>query len=72
MLEEAAGLFGLALSDARAIIKSVAMATRQWRTATAFEHDDLERALLVVIVNTSGQGLSAARRKRFTESPCSR
>lgn len=62
LLEEAAELFGLALPDARAIIKSVATANREWRTvarqtgatraemermASAFEHDDLERALLL-------------------------
>lgn len=60
LLEAAAGYFALSLSKARAIIKEVATATATWRTvakevgartgeinrmASAFEHDDLRRAL---------------------------
>jgi serine/threonine-protein kinase HipA len=60
LLESAAGFFGLSLAQARAIIKEVAAATATWRTAakeagaraaeisrmaSAFEHDDLKRAL---------------------------
>lgn len=60
LLEEAAGYFALSLSKARAIIKEVATATATWREvarevgakraeiermASAFEHDDLRRAL---------------------------
>ena len=60
LLEAASGYFGLGLKDARAIIAEVASATRQWREiarsvgernadidrmASAFEHDDLARAL---------------------------
>ena len=60
LLEEAAEYFGLGLPQARAIIKEVATATAQWkdvaqkagtraseihRMASAFEHDDLRRAL---------------------------
>jgi serine/threonine-protein kinase HipA len=60
LLESAAGFFGLSLAQARAIIKEVAAATATWRTtakeagvraaeisrmASAFEHDDLSRAL---------------------------
>lgn len=60
LLEEAAGYFGLGLRPARRIIKEVATATAGWRTvaaeagaraaeitrmASAFEHDDLNRAL---------------------------
>ena len=60
LLEEAAGYFALSLSKARAIIKEVATATASWREvaretgakraevermASAFEHDDLRRAL---------------------------
>jgi len=60
LLEEAAGFFGLALTPARNIIKEVATATATWREtaikagarrseidrmASAFEHDDLHRAL---------------------------
>jgi serine/threonine-protein kinase HipA len=59
LLEEAAEYFGLGLSPARQIIKEVATATATWRDvakevgaraaeitrmASAFEHDDLERA----------------------------
>lgn len=59
LLEEAAEYFGLGLSPARQIIKEVAIATATWREvakevgaraaeitrmASAFEHDDLERA----------------------------
>ena len=59
LLEAAAEYFGLGLSPARAIIKEVASATADWqevaretgaraaeitRMASAFEHDDLERA----------------------------
>jgi serine/threonine-protein kinase HipA len=60
VLEEAAEYFGLGLPQARAIIKGVATATAKWRDvarevgartaeihrmASAFEHDDLRRAL---------------------------
>lgn len=60
LLESAAGYFGLGLRDARQIIKEVATATATWRDvakntgarsaeitrmASAFEHDDLKRAL---------------------------
>lgn len=60
LLESAAGYFALSLPNARAIIKEVAAATSLWRTvarevgapkseihrmASAFEHDDLRRAL---------------------------
>ena len=59
LLEEAAEYFGLGLKPARAILKEVASATAAWREAageagaraseitrmaSAFEHDDLERA----------------------------
>lgn len=59
LLEEAAEYFGLGLKPARAILKEVASATATWREvareagaraseitrmASAFEHDDLERA----------------------------
>lgn len=59
LLEEAAGFFGLGLKPARAILKEVASATAAWREvareagarateitrmASAFEHDELERA----------------------------
>lgn len=60
LLEAASGSFGLTLRQARAIIKGVATATATWRDAakavraraseinrmaSAFEHDDLRRAL---------------------------
>ncbi len=60
LLEAAAGYFGLGLSSARVVIKEVATATATWRDvarevgtraaeitrmASAFEHNDLERAL---------------------------
>jgi serine/threonine-protein kinase HipA len=60
LLEQAAEYFGLGLSPAREIIKEVATATATWRDvakevgaraaeitrmASAFEHDDLKRAL---------------------------
>lgn len=60
LLEEAAEFFALTLAQARAIIKEVATATATWRDtakavgarsveinrmASAFEHDDLQRAL---------------------------
>ena len=60
LVQEAAGFFGLSLPKARTIIKEVAAATATWRTiakeisarppeinrmASAFEHDDLRRAL---------------------------
>ncbi|MBB3312391.1 serine/threonine-protein kinase HipA [Rhizobium sp. BK196] len=60
LLEEAAGYFALTLAQARAIIKEVATSTATWREtakavgarpaeinrmASAFEHDDLRRAL---------------------------
>lgn len=60
LLEAASEFFGLTLLQARAIIKGVATVTATWRDtakavgarsaemtrmASAFEHDDLERAL---------------------------
>ena len=60
LLEEAAEYFGSGLAQARSIIKEVAMVTSSWRDiaknvgaksseisrmASAFEHDDLQRAL---------------------------
>lgn len=60
LLEAASEYFGLTLPQARAIIKEVATATATWRDtakaagaraaeinrmASAFEHDDLKRAL---------------------------
>jgi serine/threonine-protein kinase HipA len=60
LLEAASGFFGLTLPQARAIIKEVATATARWRgvaeaagarsseinrMASAFEHDDLRRAV---------------------------
>lgn len=60
LLESATGFFGLSLAEARAIIKEVASVTATWcttakkagaraaeisRMASAFEHDDLHRAL---------------------------
>jgi len=60
LLESASQFFGLTLADARAIIKEVATVTKTWRDtakavgarsteihrmASAFEHDDLRRAL---------------------------
>ena len=60
LLQEVAGYFALSLAKARGIIKEVAAATAQWRQtakqlrvrsaeiermASAFEHDDLRRAL---------------------------
>ncbi len=60
LLEEAAEYFGMGLPQARVVIKEVATATAQWRDvaqklgarapeihrmASAFEHDDLRRAL---------------------------
>lgn len=60
LLEESAEFFGLSLAAGRAIIKEVAIATATWREtakivgakakevnrmASAFEHDDLNRAL---------------------------
>ncbi len=60
LLEAAAGYYALALAEARTILKEVAHATRTWRTvaqetgassaeihrmASAFEHDDLRKAL---------------------------
>jgi serine/threonine-protein kinase HipA len=60
LLEEAAEYFGMGLPQARVVIKEVATATSQWRDAaqkpgarapeihrmaSAFEHDDLRRAL---------------------------
>ncbi|MBI4695679.1 MAG: type II toxin-antitoxin system HipA family toxin [Gammaproteobacteria bacterium] len=60
LLEAASGYFGLRLAAARSIIREVAAVTATWREtaketgarpaeitrmATAFEHDDLERAL---------------------------
>jgi serine/threonine-protein kinase HipA len=62
LLEQAAEYFGLGLAEARAIIKEVAMVTVTWRDiaievgakaseisrmASAFEHDDLRRALVL-------------------------
>ncbi|MDA0812373.1 MAG: type II toxin-antitoxin system HipA family toxin, partial [Verrucomicrobia bacterium] len=60
LLEASARYFALSLSDARSILKQVACATSTWRAAardlgsasaeidrmaSAFEHDDLHRAL---------------------------
>ncbi len=60
LLEESAGFFALTLPQARAIIKEVATSTAKWRQtakalgartaeinrmASAFEHDELQRAL---------------------------
>jgi serine/threonine-protein kinase HipA len=60
LLEAAAGFYALPLAGARAILKEVAVVTRTWRTsaqevgapsseihrmASAFEHDDLHKAL---------------------------
>jgi serine/threonine-protein kinase HipA len=60
LLESACGYFGLGLKEARLIIREVAQVTRGWRViavevgakaseisriATAFEHEDLNRAL---------------------------
>jgi serine/threonine-protein kinase HipA len=60
LLEETAGFFALTLPQARAIIKEVATSTAKWRQtakalgartaeinrmASAFEHDELQRAL---------------------------
>lgn len=60
LLESASQFFGLTLAGARAIIKEVAAVTATWRDtaravgarpaeihrmASAFEHDDLRRAL---------------------------
>jgi serine/threonine-protein kinase HipA len=60
LLEAASGFFGLTLLQARAIIKEVASVTATWRKtakaagarsaeitrmASAFEHDDLKRAM---------------------------
>jgi serine/threonine-protein kinase HipA len=62
LLETAAGYFGLALVHARRIINDVAKVTATWRQtskqvgarageiarmASAFEHDDLKRALVL-------------------------
>jgi len=62
LLEAASGFFGLTLPQARAIIKEVATVTATWRDAakavgarsaeinrmaSAFEHDDLRRALVL-------------------------
>lgn len=62
LLEEAAQYFGLELAAARSIIKEVATVTATWqetakeagaksseitRMASAFEHDDLKRALVL-------------------------
>lgn len=62
LLESSAEYFGLSLVEARAIIKEVAAATATWRDmaksvgapsgeinrmASAFEHEDLRRALLL-------------------------
>ncbi len=62
LLEEAAGFFALSLSQARTIIKEIATVTATWRDtakevgarsaeinrmASAFEHDDLKRALSI-------------------------
>ena len=62
LLEGAAGYFGLSLAEARNIIKGVAAVTATWREtakqagarsneinrmASAFEHDDLHRALVL-------------------------
>jgi serine/threonine-protein kinase HipA len=60
LLESAYGYFGLGLKQARMIIREVAQVTKNWRAiavevganasemnrmATAFEHEDLNRAL---------------------------
>ena len=60
LLEDAAGYFSLGLAPARVIIKEVALVTATWRDVakevraraaeitrmtSAFEHDDLKRAL---------------------------
>ena len=60
LLENASGYFDLNLAAARSIIKEVALATSKWRTvakkvgarsaeidrmSSAFEHDDLQKAL---------------------------
>lgn len=60
VLEGASSYFGLKLAAARSMIREVAEATRQWREVardvgtregeirrmeSAFEHDDLDRAL---------------------------
>jgi serine/threonine-protein kinase HipA len=60
LLESACGYFGLGLKQARMIIREVAEVTKNWRAfaadvgakaselngmATAFEHEDLNRAL---------------------------
>lgn len=60
LMEEAAGFYALPLAGARAILKEVADVTRTWRTvaeevgapsceihrmASAFEHDDLHKAM---------------------------
>jgi serine/threonine-protein kinase HipA len=62
LLQSAAGYFSLGLPAARAVIKEVAVATATWRAvakevgakaseiarmASAFEHDDLKRALVL-------------------------
>ncbi|MCS0460263.1 hypothetical protein K8R51_17140 [Rhizobium favelukesii] len=62
IFEEASEYFALALPQARAIIKEVATVTAKWRDtaravgarsaeitrmASAFEHDDLKRALAI-------------------------
>lgn len=62
LLESACGYFGLALVEARSIIKQVAVVTKNWRQlaksvgaksaeinrmASAFEHNDLQRALVL-------------------------
>jgi serine/threonine-protein kinase HipA len=62
LAESVAGYFGLRKKQAREVIKQVAHATSQWRTvaiaagakvseidrmASAFEHDDLTRALAI-------------------------
>jgi serine/threonine-protein kinase HipA len=60
LLESACGYFGLCLKEARSIIQEVAQVTRGWRViavevgakaseisrmASAFEHEDLNRAV---------------------------
>jgi serine/threonine-protein kinase HipA len=62
LLEAAAGYFALSLAKARTILKEVATATAKWRAvakeagarpseiqrmSSAFEHDDLRRALML-------------------------
>jgi serine/threonine-protein kinase HipA len=62
LLEAAAGFFALTLAQARTMIKEVAAVTAAWRDvargvgarsaeinrmASAFEHDDLKRALVI-------------------------